>query len=365
MSAQTVNYAILGAGIFARTEHLPAILSDPNASLLAIYSRSAKTATSLPQDPTLPTPLPPTVSLYADHNPAADPAIAGNLDALLARKDIHAVVVALPILAQPDVIRRALLAGKHVLSEKPIAPTLAEASALIDWYVRTFPRRLPVWGVAENFRFQEAWGYAREQAGALGGVTSFDVRVHNLVVPGGKYFETEWRKVPGYQGGFLLDGGVHFVAALRELVSGTGAWRVVALTQLQREWLPPVDTLRGVVHTEAGVGGTFVVSFGSASHRGGEWVLECKEGVVKASPGEVVVTPKEGEPVVRKFTEDTNGVGREVRRFTEVVREGKEGGGDERQRPEEAWGDLEALEMLLKSGEEGGVAKVVGFWKGE
>lgn len=33
---------------------------------------------------------------------------------LLARNDIHAVIVALPILVQPELIKQALLAGKHV-----------------------------------------------------------------------------------------------------------------------------------------------------------------------------------------------------------------------------------------------------------
>ncbi|MEZ4609960.1 MAG: Gfo/Idh/MocA family oxidoreductase [Caldilineaceae bacterium] len=54
-----------------------------------------------------------------------------DLDALLARPGIAAVDIALPSV-QPDVLRRALAAGKHVLSEKPIAPDHARAQALMQ-----------------------------------------------------------------------------------------------------------------------------------------------------------------------------------------------------------------------------------------
>lgn len=39
------------------------------------------------------------------------------LEQLLKREDVHAVVIALPISKQPEVIVKCLKAGKHVLSE--------------------------------------------------------------------------------------------------------------------------------------------------------------------------------------------------------------------------------------------------------
>jgi predicted dehydrogenase len=50
---------------------------------------------------------------------------------------------------------------------------------------------------------------------ALGPVLYYNVSVVNNVALGIKYHATEWRAVPDYQGGFLLDGGVHFAAAIR------------------------------------------------------------------------------------------------------------------------------------------------------
>jgi predicted dehydrogenase len=53
------------------------------------------------------------VALYSE-----DSGEGKSLDDLFARSDIKAVTIALPIKNQPEYIRKALLAGKHVLSEK-------------------------------------------------------------------------------------------------------------------------------------------------------------------------------------------------------------------------------------------------------
>lgn len=54
---------------------------------------------------------------------------------------------------------------------------------------------------------------------AIGRLTQLHMKVWGNVTPGGKYYETPWRKAPGYQGGFVLDGGVHHIALIR-YVSG-------------------------------------------------------------------------------------------------------------------------------------------------
>jgi len=56
------------------------------------------------------------------------------------------------------------------------------------------------------------------------------------VNPGDKYFETSWRKTPDYQGGLLLDGGVHFVAGLRKIPPSKIS-QISAFTRLNREYL--------------------------------------------------------------------------------------------------------------------------------
>ena len=60
----------------------------------------------------------------------------------------------LPIAAQPAVVVAALQAGKYVLSEKPLAPSVAVATKTID--AAKEANALGRWGVAENYRFEPA-----------------------------------------------------------------------------------------------------------------------------------------------------------------------------------------------------------------
>ena len=53
-------------------------------------------------------------------------------DALLASDTIDAVYIALPNSMHADYTIRAAQAGKHILVEKPLATTVADAKAMID-----------------------------------------------------------------------------------------------------------------------------------------------------------------------------------------------------------------------------------------
>ena len=66
--------------------------------------------------------------LAADYEVAAEVSV----EALLARDDIHAVVLATPDLDRLNLTRMAAAAGKHVLAEKPMAPTVAECDQMIS-----------------------------------------------------------------------------------------------------------------------------------------------------------------------------------------------------------------------------------------
>ena len=109
---------------------------------------------------------------------------------LLQRSDIHAVILALPILAQPEYIKKALAAGKHVLSEKPVAKDIATAEQLIQFYKSDKVQGGATWAVAENFRFLESFLFGRKEVEKLGRVLGFRVKMFGNVKPGGKYFGT-------------------------------------------------------------------------------------------------------------------------------------------------------------------------------
>lgn len=91
------------------------------------------------------------VPLYSD-----DSGSGNTYHDLLLREDVHAVILALPIMKQPEYIEAALAAGKHVLSEKPIAENTTRAKQLIQYYKSDKVKGGATWGVAENFRYLES-----------------------------------------------------------------------------------------------------------------------------------------------------------------------------------------------------------------
>ena len=103
-----INVALLGSGLFATQAYLPAILSNKaSVTLHTIWSRSSASAEK--------------VLLKANESGLSPRTLHGaeGLDAVLADKEVDAVMLVLPITAQPSLVIKALKAGKHVLSEKP------------------------------------------------------------------------------------------------------------------------------------------------------------------------------------------------------------------------------------------------------
>jgi predicted dehydrogenase len=146
--------------------------------LKAIYSRSLKSAKPLAETAS-------NVDLYSD-----DAGSGKSLDDLLARSDIQAVTIALPILNQPTYIRKALLASKYVLSEKPIAENMKDAIELLQWYRKEIDSNKVFWSVAENYRFLNSFNQAAEERKTMGRLLGFKVEYYQML-EGGKYYETQ------------------------------------------------------------------------------------------------------------------------------------------------------------------------------
>ncbi|KAK4135119.1 NAD(P)-binding protein [Trichocladium antarcticum] len=351
--------ALLGAGIFAlqgnKTEHLPAIEASPALSLKAVYSRSQQSAQALAAASTDPS----AVAVYFDL-----PAVAGqSLDDLLRRDDIVAVDIALPIVHQPAVVEKALMAGKHVLSEKPVAADMERAETLLAWYAGLGAAGRPLWAVAENFRFMESLRYATAQVHEIGGaLVTFRLQKYGFIRSDNKYFNTEWRKNPQYQGGFLLDGGVHFIAGLRVLLAAAGQdiEQIAAFTGLLDARLIPVDTIHAVARTRDGKSGTIAISFGTEFKDDRlEVEVATTNGAVLWRPTDVTTVARSGDgkaETKREFAWDS-GVKAEVAAFAHAIEAGEV---DARQTPSEALKDLEILQLLLESGASGAAVKAIG-----
>lgn len=237
-----------------------------------------------------------------------------------------------------------------------MAENIEKAEDLIQFYEDN--RRLEVndatWSVAENFRFLNTFEKAREEIGKLGKVTNFRVKVAANVKKGGKYFETEWRKTPQYQGGFLLDGGVHFTAGTRLLLGEENKPEsLCAFSQLIQKHLPPVDTVNSIWKCKSGVTGTVTISFGT-TFSGDEYSIACEKGSVHVSRDLVVVKQgeeNEGREERFELVDKSAGVAPELAAWAEGMQKKQ---ANPEQNPRKALADLELLEAMLKSGEKDG-----------
>lgn len=152
-------------------------------SLKAIYSRSQTSSEALTAAATSAT----GITTYFESPSLPNRSLAD----LLAREDIQAVAIALPVVEQPRFIKAAIEAGKHVISEKPIAPDVKTAQDLIAWY--SSAPRTSIWNVAENFRFIDPLVLGSKAVKELGGeITTFSVEVFSCIDDQDKFYQTEW-----------------------------------------------------------------------------------------------------------------------------------------------------------------------------
>lgn len=333
--------AILGAGIFATEEHLPALVLN-KANIKAVYSRSKSTASTLVAEASK---LGVTdLELYSEDTSGH------TLDDLLKRSDIEAVVIVLPILVQPSIVRRCLAAGKHVLCEKPIAKDVATARELIDDYKKQYASKGLIFNIAEQFRFMHEFELGRKwivEEKAVGDITQAHLKIWRNQPPEGKWYETPWRKVPEYQGGFLLDGGVHQTAMLR-YVSGQEVVETAGFARQVLPHLPPLDTLNAGILLSGGGTGTISMSFAS-TRRASELTIIGSKGsfFLTDGPDGFILSLDLATGESRSETIRSKGVELEIKAFPEAVKVGKS---EKKAGPEEALNDLAIIESMCSGG---------------
>lgn len=325
-----------------KKEHLPALVTL-NANLKAVYSRSAKTAsTFLLESKRLGREG---IELYSEDTPSYQ------LDDLLQRQDIRAVIILLPIPLQPDIIRRCFAAGKHVLSEKPIAKDVSTARLLLEDYKREPAHKNIIFNVAEQFRYMEGAELARKwlvDENAIGKLIQVHLKIWRNIRPGGKYYETEWRKTPQYQGGFILDGGIHHVALLR-YVSGQEIIETRGFAHQVAAHMPPLDTVNAGILLSGGATGTFSMSFASTKSAT-EYIFVGTQGTLSmtGSPSETNIKVEDASAKIRRDeTVKNHSVEREIKSFLDAV---EKGNAESRIGPEEALNDLAVIESLCSNG---------------
>jgi predicted dehydrogenase len=174
------------------------------------------------------------------------PAAYGDYRNLLARPEIEAVHICTPNTFHYTMAREALLAGKHVVCEKPLATTAAEAAEL----VQLADRLGLVNAVHFNVRYYPLMRQVKLMAakGELGRIFS----IHGSYLQDWLYYDTDynWRLEPAFSGGSraVADIGSHWMD-LVEYVSGLRIAAVFAdfaiFHESRKKPLKPIETYAG------------------------------------------------------------------------------------------------------------------------
>ncbi len=179
-----IKVGLASYGLSGQVFHAPFLQANPRFELVAILER--------------------TKNLSAERYPATK--IVRSFDELLA-EDVELVVVNTPNDTHVDFVTRALEAGKHVVVEKPVTATVAEAEQLMA-LAREKNLTLSVY---QNRRWDGDFLTVKKviESGELGELVEYEA-VWPRCAPA---FRTVggWREEPGPAAGVLYDLGAHLI----------------------------------------------------------------------------------------------------------------------------------------------------------
>ncbi|XP_077215086.1 NAD(P)-binding Rossmann-fold superfamily protein [Tasmannia lanceolata] len=264
--------ALLGAGIFVRTQYIPRLREIADIVVIkTIWSRSEESARTA-------------MELAREFSPNIECKWGDTgLDDIIQDKSIHGVAIVLAGQIQVDTSLRMLRAGKHVLQEKPAAGSVSEAENALSCYnsfCTNVPRQ-PIWAVGENYRFEPAFVESRKLMDDIGDMMSVQLIVEASMNSSNPYFASSWRR--NFTGGFILDMGVHFIAGLRMII-GCEITTVSAICSHVDKTLPPPDNICALLQLENGCAGVFVMAVSSRSPKT-YWRVVGSKGTLQVDRG--------------------------------------------------------------------------------
>ena len=139
MSKSEVGIGLVGLGFVGERAHLSAFRSIPGAKLVAVADIDTERARKVAEKFKL-------KSVFSNHSE------------LIRDPEVDAVVISVPTFLHRQIAVDAMRAGKHVLCEMPLAPTLREAKEIVDEASRADVIFMP----SLNFRFTPNYVKAKE-----------------------------------------------------------------------------------------------------------------------------------------------------------------------------------------------------------
>jgi predicted dehydrogenase len=230
--AERTRWGVIGAGGIADRRTLPVIGQTQNSELVAVMDV---------RDPG---------AIGAKYGVDS----TDKVEAVLSREDVDAVYVASPVNVHAEQVIAAANAGKHVLCEKPLGRTVAEASSMVDTCCAAGVLLREAYMLRHHGLHIEMARMIRE--GAIG--RPLFASVHWAF----QYpkMEGAWRQVPELGGGgALADLGCHVFDLLHMLVGDIARVAMASGTLVQDYEVEDLGTV--LLEFEAGAQGAITTSF--------------------------------------------------------------------------------------------------------
>lgn len=336
MASSALRIGILGAANIAR-QFIAGVAPSQTVKVTTVASRDAAKARQ-----------------FADETGVGR--ALGSYEALLADPEIDAVYIPLPNSLHAEWAIKTAEARKHILCEKPLSVSRAEAVAMFDATRRNgvhLVEAYPYWAQPLTAKLREL--LAVKAIGRLQTITSiFGVRFSD---------PKNIRLDAGLGGGALLDAGSYAVSFVR-LVAGERPARVHAVS---RE-IHGVDlTTMATLEFAGGLLAHVYASFGTAYHR--HALIAGDEGIIETNylnhpplGGEPVITLRKGitvdTPRQRIETAGGNGFRLEAESFQQLVAHGPAHWTGAT--PEESIDIMATLEAIARSAKSGAWVDVAG-----
>jgi UDP-N-acetyl-2-amino-2-deoxyglucuronate dehydrogenase len=311
-TTKPIGFGLIGAGAIS-TQHLEALDAIAGARIAGIASASAEKARAAGERWGVPW--------------------TTDVEELLARNDVDAVAIATPSGLHPGQALAALRYGKHVLVEKPIALSNADARAVAD----EARQRGLVAGTVSQRRFEPNVRAVRDAIadGSLGTVA--------MIVAEGFYFRPQsyydsaaWRGTVELDGGVLMNQAIHTIDLLRWI--GGPVQRVSANVTTIGHRMEAEDTASVSIRFQSGALGAILATTCAATERPTELRIHGDRGHIRLAGEDIaewevpdrerpVADTKAGAEGVAAATATwgTNAVGyvRQYSDFVEAITDGR------------------------------------------
>ena len=239
---------------------------------------------------------------------------------LLKNPDVEAIIIALPIYLNNQVTKEVLSAGKHVFVEKPLAGNIEEARDLLE-FTQSFPQ---VKMVGENWYFHPVFHRVKEliAEGRISEPYAIFWDVFQLVALDSKYAQTKWRIEQKHKGGFITDGGIHNIAALRLMFGEMTAGN--AFSKSINPAIGEVDTFSLQFETKNRVHGVLNIFRSPNGISKNQLLIFGKQGSIVVEANKRIFVKKQNDAGLEEtLTEDTS-YRNEFEDFYQAIRNGKE-----------------------------------------